>query len=259
MEELKPPARFARSRRRERGDGTPDSSASLRAPRLCGEDLFFLNRAEVPDDSAGVDVDDVFGDVGAVVCDSFEIFGDHDVAELCVGFLAVGFHQADHVLNDLVIECVDDVVALEDVAGESFIAEIKGLNRVAKRCENRVGHQLEICRGLVIGKLREGHYALGDVDGAIGDSFEIRIYFDDRGNGAKIDGCRLLKRQKIDSTFFDADFLLIYSLIERDRFLREFAVDGEDGFASLLNKLDDKRRHPCHLRAQAFEKIVEMM
>ncbi len=96
----------------------------------------------MPDDAAGVDVNDVFRDVGGVVGDALQVFGDHDVAEFRVGLLAVGFHQADHVLHDLVIESIDDIVALEDVTGEILIAKISCLDRVAKRRQHGVGHEL---------------------------------------------------------------------------------------------------------------------
>ena len=240
--------------------GTPlsqlDSKGRARNPTEADQ---FLHRAEVPDDAAGVNVDDVFGDVSAVVGDALEVLGDHDVAKLGVGLLAVGFHEADHVLDDLVIESVHDVVALDDVAGEVLVAQIERLDGVAEGGHDGVGHELQVAGGLVIGQLGKGQDALGDVDGAIGDAFEVGVDFDDGGDDAQIAGGGLLKGQEVDRALLDADFLVVDALIEGDGFLSELGIGGEDGIASLLDNLKDQSRHARHLRSQVFKKIGQMM
>jgi hypothetical protein len=206
-----------------------------------------------------MDVDDILGDVGAVVGDAFEVFGDHDVAEVGGGLLAVGFHQADHVLDDLVIKGIDDVVAFEDISGEGFVAEVEGLDGVAKNGEDGVGHQLQIAGGHVVGDVGEKKNALGDVDGAVGDALEVGVDLYDGGDGTQIDGCGLLKGEEIDGAFFHADFFIVDALIEVDGFLGKLGIGGEDGLAGLLDYLEDKSGHAGDLRPEALKKIIEVM
>jgi hypothetical protein len=221
--------------------------------------LNFLDSVHMADDPAGVDVDNILGNVGAVIGDALQILGDHDVAQIRGGFLAIGFHQANHVLHDLVIESIDYVVALEDVAGEGLVAEVESFDCVAKGGEDGVGHEPEITGGLVVGNLGERENALGDVDGAIGDALEIGVDLDNGSNGSQIDGRGLLKRQEIDSAFFNANLLIVDALIEADGFLGELGIGGEYSLAGLLDHLKDQSGHAGNLRPEAFEKIVEVM
>ena len=56
------------------------------------------------------DVDDVLGDVGGVVADAFEIFGDEDELEGGKDYAGIAHHVGEQLAEDLVAEVVDLVV-----------------------------------------------------------------------------------------------------------------------------------------------------
>src|SRR5690606_35240535 len=58
------------------------------------------HRAAVADDLAGLDVDDVLGDVRAVVADPLQVLGDHDVREVAIDMRALPPHVRQRLLHD---------------------------------------------------------------------------------------------------------------------------------------------------------------
>ena len=56
------------------------------------------------------DVDDVFGDVGGVIADAFEVFGDEDEFEGGEDDAGIAHHVGKELAEDLVAVVVDLVV-----------------------------------------------------------------------------------------------------------------------------------------------------
>ncbi len=63
------------------------------------------------------DVDDVFGDVGGMVADALEIFGDEDEFERGEDHAGIAHHVGEEFAKDLVAVVVDLVVHGENFLG----------------------------------------------------------------------------------------------------------------------------------------------
>ena len=74
------------------------------------------------DVAAGYEVDYVFGDVGGVVADAFEIFGDEDEFEGGEDLGAVFHHVGEEFAEELVAQSVYLIIAAEDALREVLIA-----------------------------------------------------------------------------------------------------------------------------------------
>src|SRR6202042_896404 len=100
-----------------------DVKSPLRTVGKNGGELAAPNLAAVDGGVADVlaldDVDDVFGDVGGVVADAFEIFGDEDELEGGEDDAAVAHHVGEEFAEDLVAVVIDLIVH-----GENFLCEL---------------------------------------------------------------------------------------------------------------------------------------
>src|SRR5271169_2299647 len=76
----------------------------------------------VADVAAGYEIDYVFGDVGGVVADAFQIFGYEDQLEGGEDLGAVFHHVGQQLAEELIAETVNLVVAAEDALREFLIA-----------------------------------------------------------------------------------------------------------------------------------------
>src|SRR5689334_6439658 len=85
----------------------------------------------VADVAAGDEIDDVFGDVGGVVADAFEIFGNHDEFEGGEDNRGIFHHVGEQFTEELIAKAIDLVVTLEDGLREFLVAADKGVEAIA--------------------------------------------------------------------------------------------------------------------------------
>ena len=48
---------------------------------------------QMPDDMTAVNVNNGFGDIGAVIANALQILGDHDVGQIRIGIVVAALHQ----------------------------------------------------------------------------------------------------------------------------------------------------------------------
>ena len=96
------------------------------------------------DVAAGDDVDDVFGDVGGVVADAFEIFGDENQLERRKDDGGIFHHVGEQLAEHLIAEQIHLVVASEDAAGEFHVAANQGIQAVADHAFGDFAHARQI-------------------------------------------------------------------------------------------------------------------
>ena len=74
------------------------------------------------DIAAGDEVDDVFGDVGGVVADAFEILADENQLEGREDDGGLFHHVGEELAEELIAKAIYLIVTLEDALGEFDIA-----------------------------------------------------------------------------------------------------------------------------------------
>ena len=136
--------------------------------------------AGVADVLALDDVNDVFGDVGGVVADAFEVFGDEDELEGREDDAGVAHHVGEELAKDLVAEVIDLIVRSENFLGEIDVAANHGVEGVSDHFLGKLAHARKIDVRLDAGMAEDARRGLGDVDGLIADALEIVV---DAGNG----------------------------------------------------------------------------
>ena len=120
-------------------------------------------------------VDDVFGDVGGVVADAFEILGDEDQFERGKDDAGIAHHLGKQFTENLVAVMVYLIVGGEDALRELDVAADDGVEGVANHFFGEFAHAREIDVRLDARVAKNAQGALSDVDGLVADALEIVI------------------------------------------------------------------------------------
>src|SRR5260370_34788506 len=111
----------------------------------------------MPDIQTTNPVDDVFGNVGGVVRDAFEVPRGknelHARAHEC-GFLS---HMLEQLSENAVAVLIDDIVAFENLGGHLNVTENERAETLADHDAHGGGH-----RSQLFGNIRALHFAKGD-------------------------------------------------------------------------------------------------
>jgi len=101
---------------------------------LRGERKGFGAKSELAAVDAGVadvlaldDVDDVFGDIGGVVADALEVFGDEDELESGEDNAGIAHHVGEQLAENLVAVVIDLVIGGEDFLRQFDVAADDGV------------------------------------------------------------------------------------------------------------------------------------
>ena len=145
------------------------------------------------------DVDDVFGDVGGVIADALEIFGDEDELESGEDDAGIAHHVGKELAEDLIAEMIDLVIAGENFLSEIDVAADDGVQGVADHFLCEFAHARKIDVGLDARMAKDTRGALRDVDGLVADTLEIVV---DAGNGkdkTEIHGHQLMESEELEN------------------------------------------------------------
>ena len=90
------------------------------------------------------DEDDVFGDVGGVVADALEVPGDEN--EIDAGFdgARIAEHVGEQFADDLTLQRIELIVALEHLLGGADIADHEGVERFVEHLLSHLAHARQI-------------------------------------------------------------------------------------------------------------------
>src|SRR5207245_8343086 len=118
---------------------------------------------------------DVFGNVGGVVGDAFEVTRGEDELQARADRARFAGHTQKLALKNAIAVLIHDVVALQDCGGHLDIAENEGAEALADHAAHGRNH-----RGKFFGNLHAGHFAKGDhslrqVYGEVPNAFQIVV------------------------------------------------------------------------------------
>jgi len=212
----------------------------------------------VADVAASDKVDDVFGDVGGVVADTFEILGDHDEFEGREDDRGVFHHVSEEFAEELIAKAVDLIVALEDGLGEFLVAADKGVEAVADHGLGEFTHARQINVRLHLWVAHDAHGGVSNVDGLIADAFEIAI---DAGHGqkeAQVGSHGRLKGQGALDALVNFDLHFIDGVFLGENVLSKALVGVEKGVDGLMDGAFGKTPHPEEALLEFVEIVFEM-
>ncbi len=188
----------------------------------------------VPHDLAGGDVDDLFGDVGAMVADALKLVGDDVGRE---GEFDVGVTGCDallHFQKDGPLKFVHRVIAGENGLREFRVLPFKARDRIAHDADRAIGHHPK-SSGRLIGERLKRRDLFGDGHGAVGRALQFVVDLHDHEQEAEepfgqIDCCARDVGQQIDGRSFDLHVSAIDDRIMADDPVRFGLIHLKDGF-----------------------------
>lgn len=192
----------------------------------------------VPDDGAGDEVDEVLGDVGHEVADAFEFSSEACDVE-AVGLAAgLGAHEGDGLGEELLVELVDDLVFLDDVAGRVGVFFEDGAEESLAHEGDALAHFEE--GGGPLGRLvaLEVSRDLGDGAGVVGDAFEVAVDAEDEGEDAEVSRDGLLECEEAEAGLLDRDFLVVDGVVAEFERGGDGAVEAPEAVEGLLEHGD---------------------
>ena len=101
------------------------------------------------------DVDDVFGDVGGVVADAFEVFGDEDEFKRRENHAGIAHHVSKQFAKNLIAVLIDLIVAGHDFLRELDVAANDSVQGIADLLLDHFGHARQIDVGLDAGMAKD--------------------------------------------------------------------------------------------------------
>ena len=190
------------------------------------------------------DINDVFGDVGGVVANAFEIFGYQDQFKGGEDYAGVAHHVGEQLAEDLVAEVVALVVHGEDFLGQLDVAANHGVQGVANHFFGDFAHARQIDVGLYARVAKDPDRSLRYVDGLIADALEVVV---DAGYGedeAQVHGHQLVQGEELNYAVLDFDLQFIDGVFLVEDALGLLLVGVEDGVNGLVNGTFGQTAHP---------------
>ncbi len=210
-------------------------------------------------DVAGGDHEDhVFGDVGGVVADAFQVPRDQDQIERRLDRRGILKHVGQQLAEDLRLERVELVVFIEHALRERRVAADECVERVAQHALRDHRHLGDVDQPLDRRVDRVAKRRLGDVDRQVADALEVGVDLHSRDDRAKIHGHRLIERQQREAALIDLDVQRIDWLVADQHAFDAAAIAGNQ---TLDGKTHLFFREPTHFeqpRLEMFELLLKM-
>jgi hypothetical protein len=189
-------------------------------------------------------VDDVLGDVGGVIADAFEIFGNEDEFERGEDHAGIAHHVGKEFAENLVAVLIDLIVAGHDFLGEFNVAANDGIQRIANLLLHDFGHAGQIDVRFDARMAKDAQRTLRNVDGLIADAFEVIV---NAGNGedeAQVGGHELVKSEKLNDAVVEFELKLVDGVFFIEDPLGKLFIGIEDGVNRLMNGALGEAAHP---------------
>jgi hypothetical protein len=205
--------------------------------------LAAINRG-VADVLALDDIDNVFGDVGGVVADAFEIFGDQDQFEGGKDDAGIAHHVGEEFAEDLIAVVIHLIIGGQDFLGEVNVAADYSVESVADHFFGELAHAREVDVGLDARMAKDPRSGLGDVDGLVADALEVVVDAGDSEHEAEIDGHQLMKREELDDAVVNFDLQFVDGVFLIEDAPGELFISFEDGVDGLMDGTLAEAAHP---------------
>jgi len=206
----------------------------------------------MPDDGPFDEVDDILGDIGGMIGDSFDVSGGREQLDGGFDQGRIGSHEIDEVVDDFAVEFIDVVIAGADFAGKVAVQFDEGVDAVVEHFEGDGGHFAKFFGDDDFGIGGETVGAFGDIDGEIGDAFEFGGDFQDGGDASEIDGNRLVESEDFEAILLDLDIPAVDFVVEFIEIDGEFPV----GLAEFADGVGDEFFHAgAHGENGAMERL----
>ena len=186
-----------------------------------------LRGAAVADFEAANPEENVFGDIGGVVGDAFEMTGSEYEVEIGSGEAGIFGHSGKQGFEDFVAILVHEVVAFEDLRGELDILIDESPEALGDHGADGGGHRLEIGGNGNIAQGGERNGALAQIDGEIAHAFEIVIDFQSGDDHADVGIEKIALAQHADGVLVDEDFHFVDAWLGEKNFAGEAFITFE--------------------------------
>src|SRR5579871_611992 len=196
---------------------------------------------------------DIFCNIGGVVCDTLEIPCDQQSIERLADNLGTLIHRFDQLNERIVAHAVDDVIHLKHSLGKLDFALDKRLQRTPDHRAHSSSHACDIDGQIGDGKIDHIHDALGDVDCLIADTLEIGINLRYGKNEAQVHSHRLLHGEQVERSLVD---LALGGVDQALAFEHHLAAGQVAFYISLTRAVHGLLRQSSHAK-QPLPKIVE--
>ncbi len=186
----------------------------------------------------------IFCDVGGVIGDSFEVFGNGEEIEEgreIVGLVGVFGDDGFYYLG---VEGVDDFLLGEDLFGAVvLIMAGVAIDGSAQGTPDYWDHLLDYVHSGELVVVAEVAGAFGNVYGAIGDAFEVAVDFEHGAEESQVRADGLVEGHEADCFGFDFDFLGVDLLVAFDYSLSQAVVLADHGVAGFGEHILDLAGH----------------
>jgi len=200
------------------------------------------------------EVDDVFGDVGGVVADALEVFGDEDQFECGKDDAGIAHHVGKQFTENLIAVVVHLIVGGKDALCKLHVAADDSVEGVADHFLDQFAHTRKIDVRLDARVAEDAEGALRDVDSLIADALEIVVDARNRQDEAEIGGHELVQGEKLDDAVVNFHLKLVDGVFFLEDALGELLIGFQNGVNGLVNGALREAAHP----EQALFQLVQI-
>jgi hypothetical protein len=199
-------------------------------------------------------VDDVFGDVGGVVADAFEVLGDENELEGGEDYAGITHHISEEFAEDLVPVVIDLIVGGKNFLREVHVAADDSVEGVTHHFFGKLAHAWQIDVRLDARVAKDARGRLRDVDGLIADALEVVVDARDGKNQAQVGGHQLMEREELNDAVVNFELQFVDGVFFIEDALGKLLVGFEDGVNGLMNGALGEAAHP----QEAFFQLVQI-
>src|SRR6266404_796020 len=208
--------------------------------------------------ASGDHVDHVFGDIGGVVGDAFQVLRHQDQLEGGVHDRRIAHHIGQQLAENLVAELVDLIVAREHGARQFDVTAHQRIEAVAHHLFCQLAHARQIDVGLHARMAHNTLRRLRDVDRLVAHAFQIVIDTRYGQHEAEVRGHKLLQRQQLHHTVIDLNLQLVDGVLFIEHGASELLVRVEHGVDRLVHGAFSQASHPEQPLLQFVEVALKM-
>src|SRR5438445_4305846 len=160
--------------------------------------------------------DDVFGNVGGVVRDAFQVARGKN--ELHAGAHQLGLlsHVLEQLLKNAIAVLIHDIVAFENLRGHLHVAENKGAKALADHAAHGGGHGSQLFGNLCALHFAKGDDTLGEIHRDVADALEVIGDFQNGDDEAHLVVRERAATEQSDRMLIDDNFHFIAAGLEEE-------------------------------------------
>ncbi len=204
------------------------------------------------------EVDDVLGDVGGVVADALEVFGDEDQFESGKDHAGIAHHVGKQFAENLVAVVVHAVIGGEDFLREVDVTANDGVESVADHFFGELAHARQVDVRLYARVAKDAQGSLGDIHGLIADALEIDVNARNGQRKTEIHGHELVQGEKLNDAIVDFQLELVDGVFFLEDAPGERLIGFQDSADGLVDGTLGEAAHPEEPLFQLVDVFFEM-